>query len=172
MKRISMIMLLLLMVGLGEAALRKSSKRPFVELGPKANFYIGSVGLGLGAEVVVNPLRNVGLRMDLAELYFGDRDGDGDGDTQFYFNLRGLSVDGILYIPVSGIRPYAFFGFGLAADGRTELAFRSGLGLNYPVSAGTDLFFEPGVVISYNSVRDVTDVWFRFSFGGRLGIIK
>jgi hypothetical protein len=172
MKRMSIILLLLLMVGLGEAALRMSSKRPFIELGPKANFYIGSVGLGLGAEVVVNPLRNVGLRMDLTELYFGDRDGDGEGDTQFHFNLRGLSVDGILYIPVSGIKPYAFFGFGVAADGRTEFSFRSGLGLNYSVTAGTDLFFEPGVIISYNSARDETDVWFRFSFGGRLGIIK
>jgi hypothetical protein len=172
MKRMSIVLLLLLVVGLGEAALRKSSKRPFIELGPKASFYIGSVGLGLGAEVLVNPLRNVGLRMDLAELYFGDRDGDGEGDTQFYFNLRDLSVDGILYIPVSGIRPYAFFGFGFAADGRTELAFRSGLGLNYPVTAGTDLFFEPGVIILYDSVRDASDVWFRFSMGGRLGIIR
>ena len=172
MKRMSILLLLLLMAGLGEAALRKSSKRPFIELGPKASLYIGSVGLGLGAEVLVNPLRNLGLRMDLAELYFGDRDGDGEGDTQFYFNLRGLSVDGILYIPVSGVRPYAFFGFGLAADGRTELAFRGGLGLNYPVTPGTDLFFEPGVIISHNSARENTDVWFRFSMGGRFGIIR
>ncbi|UCF71538.1 MAG: hypothetical protein JSW49_04505 [candidate division WOR-3 bacterium] len=172
MKRLSIILLLLLMVGLGEAALRKSSRRPFIELGPKASLYIGSVGLGLGAEVVVNPLRNIGLRMDIAELYFGDRDGDGEGDTQFYFNLRNLTVDGILYIPMSGIKPYAFFGIGVAADGRTDFDFRSGMGFNYSVTSGTDLFFEPGIIVSYNSARDETDVWFRFSFGGRLGIIR
>jgi hypothetical protein len=168
MKKLTILILLVLLVGVSHAAIRRSLKRPLIEIGPKASLYIGSVRGGFGAEFIVNPLRNFGLRMDLAELSFGD------GPTEFYFNLRSLSLDGMLYMPVSGIRPYAFLGFGIGADGNTDLQFRGGLGFNYSVTRSTDLFMEPGMMIIYNGGRDDdnTDVWFRFSMGGRFGILR
>ncbi len=168
MKKFTILVLLLIFVGVSHAAIRRSAKRPLIELGPKASIYIGSVRGGFGAELIANPLRNFGLRMDLAEFSFGD------GEEVFYFNLRSLSLDGMIYLPISGIRPYAFFGFGLGADGHTDMAFRGGLGFNYSVTRNTDLFMEPGMLIFYNSARDgdETDVWFRFSMGGRFGILR
>ena len=168
MKKFIIIVLLLSLVGMSHAAIRRSAKRPLIELGPKASIYIGSVRAGFGAELIANPLRNLGLRMDITELSFGD------GDTEFYFNLRNLSLDAMIYMPVSGLRPYAYVGFGLGADGRTNLAFRGGMGFNYSVTRTTDLFFEPGMIVTYigDGGEDVTDVWFRFSMGGRFGILR
>jgi len=168
MKKLTILILLFVLIGTGNAAIRRSLRRPLIEVGPKASLYIGSVRGGFGAEFIVNPIRNFGLRMDLAELSFGD------GATEFFFNLRSLSLDGMIYLPVSGIRPYAFLGFGIGADGHTDMAFRGGLGFNYSVTRSTDLFMEPGMMIFYNSSRDgdETDVWFRFSMGGRFGILR
>ncbi len=168
MKKFTILVLLLMFVGVSHAAIRRSAKRPLIELGPKASIYIGSVRGGFGAELIANPLRNFGLRMDLTELSFGD------GGTEFYFNLRNLSLDAMIYLPVSGLRPYAYVGFGLGADGRTNLAFRGGMGFNYSVTRTTDLFIEPGMIVTYigDGPEDVTDVWFRFSMGGRFGILR
>lgn len=164
MKKVIFLVTLILVVWPGEAA--RLPKRPLIELGPKASLYIGSVRFGLGAEMVVNPLRSLGLRMDLAELSFGD------GGTRFYFNR--LALDALIYIPVRGMKPYGFLGFGLSANGATNLEFRGGLGLNYAVARGTDLFIEPGVIIHYSDAgaESNTDATFRLSLGARFGVLK
>lgn len=166
MKKGMTIALLLLMVGVSLGAARRPAQRPLIELGPKASLYVGSVRFGLGAELIINPLKNAGIRFDITELSFGD------GDTQFFLNIRHISIDGMLYLPMKGINPYAFLGFGLAANGGTDVIFRGGLGLNYPLTRGTDLFLEPGLIIDHNSVADDTDVIFRLSLGGRFGLLK
>jgi hypothetical protein len=83
-------------------------------------------------------------------------------------------MDALLYIPMEGIKPYAFVGFGLAAnEDRTNVEFRGGLGFNYSVTRSTDLFVEPGAIITYNSYAEGdTDIWFRLSVGGRFGLIR
>lgn len=167
MKKVFIILLLLSLVIFGEAQTRKSAKRPLIELGPKASLYIGSLRFGFGAELLVNPLRNVGLRFDLTELSFGE------DDTRFSFNLRNISVDGIIYLQMQDITPYSFLGLGLAAnENTTRVEVRSGLGFNYSITRGTDIFLEPGVVITHDSYAEVTDVWFRLSVGGRFGLIR
>lgn len=169
MKKTLIILLILCAVMIGQAQTRKTAKRPTIELGPKASLYIGSLGFGIGAELLVNPSRSFGLRFDLAELRFGD-----DG-TRFSVNLRELSLDGIIYIPMQDIKPYAFLGLGLATDeDQTNFQFRGGLGFNYSVTRKTDIFVEPGAIISHYSSGDYsnTDVWFRLSVGGRFGLIR
>ena len=164
MKKIIIFVLIFLITGLSHAQVRRSRK-PLIELGPKVSLYLGhNTRYSLGAEIIVNPHRNLGLRIDLTELSFGE------GDTQFFMNLRDISIDGMLYIPAQGISPYAFVGFGVAADGRTNVAFRGGVGLNYAITRGSDLFVEPGAVILYNSASDETRVWFRLSLGARFGL--
>jgi hypothetical protein len=169
MKKTLIVLLILCTVVLGQAQTRRLAKRPIVELGPKASLYLGSLRFGIGAELLVNPLRNFGLRFDLAELSFGE------DDTRFSFNLRELSMDGIIYIPMQGIKPYAFLGLGLAAnEDNTRFQFRGGLGFNYSVTRRTDIFVEPGAIITHYSSGDYsnTDIWFRLSVGGRFGIIR
>ena len=166
MKKAIIFISLFLLIGLSQAQVRRG-RRPLIELGPKVSLYLGhNTQFSLGAEILVNPLRNLGFRVDLTELSFGE------GDTQFFLNLRNLSLDGILYIPAQGIKPYVFVGFGVAADGYTDVAFRGGLGLNYSITRGSDLFVEPGAVIRYNSAADETRIWFRLSLGGRFGLTK
>ncbi|KPK62150.1 hypothetical protein AMJ83_11530 [candidate division WOR_3 bacterium SM23_42] len=166
MRKPIIFILLFLLMGLSQAQVRRG-RRPLIELGPKVSLYLGhNTRFSLGAEVIVNPLRNLGLRIDLTELSFGE------GDTDFFLNLRDISIDGILYIPAQGIKPYVFVGFGVAADGRTDVAFRGGVGLNYSITRGSDLFVEPGAVILYNSLSDETRVWFRLSLGGRFGLTQ
>jgi hypothetical protein len=168
MKKLMLLILVLLMVGLGEAQTRRYARKPLVEFGPKANFYVGSVRLGLGAEFVVNPTRNVGIRIDFTEFSFGD------GGTRFFFNLypNDLSIDGLYYLRMQGIEPYVYGGFGIAANGGTDVAFRAGMGFNYTMTRNSSIFFEPGVIVYYNSVVDDTDLWFRLSLGAKFGLIR
>ena len=168
MKKVILFLLVILMVGLGEAQTRRYARKPLLEFGPKANFYIGSVRLGLGAEFVVNPTRNIGIRIDFTEFSFGD------DNTQFFFNLypANLSVDGLYYINMQGIEPYVYGGFGLAANGGTHLTFRAGMGFNYTMTRNSSIFVEPGAIIHYNSVSEQTDLWFRLSLGARFGLIR
>ena len=167
MKKVFVVLLLLSFIIIGEAQTRRSAKRPLIELGPKASLYIGSVRFGFGAELLVNPIKNLGLRFDLTELSFGE------DNTRFSFNLRDMSLDGVIYLPMHEITPYAFLGLGLSADeNTTRVEFRGGLGFNYSITRSTDIFLEPGVIITHNSYAEVTDVWFRLSAGGRFGLIR
>ena len=167
MKKFLPILFLICVVAIGEAQTRKATKRPLLELGPKASLYMGSLLRGgAGAEIIVNPVQNAGLRIYLVELTFGE------GDTRFHFNLRDISIDGILYLPMQGIEPYAFLGLGIAANGRTDVDFRGGIGLNYSITRGTHIFVEPGAIISYDSYNGDTDIWFRLSLGGRFTLIR
>ena len=168
MKKTFFILLILCVAVIGQAQTRRAAKRPMIELGPKASLYLGSLRFGIGAELLVNPLRNLGLRFDIAELSFGE------DETRFAFNLRDFSMDGIIYIPMQGIKPYAFLGLGLSArEVRTNFQFRGGLGFNYSVTRKTDIFVEPGAVIDYSSSGDDsnTDIWFRLSAEGGLATI-
>jgi hypothetical protein len=166
MKKSLIFLLFLCVVINGQAQTRKATKKSLIEFGPKANLYIGSVRFGIGAEILVNPLKTVGLRTNLTELIFGE------DNTRFHFNLRDISIDGILYLPMPGLEPYVFLGFGLAANGHTDIDFRGGLGLNYPITRGSHIFVEPGAIISHNSYTEKTDISFRLSAGGRFTLIR
>ncbi len=168
MKKVILFLLVILMVGVGEAQTRRYARKPLLEFGPKASFYIGSVRLGLGAEFVVNPTQNVGIRIDFTEFSFGD------GGTRFFFNLypSNLSVDGLYYLRMQGIEPYVYGGFGLAANGRTDVTFRAGMGFNYTMTRNSSIFFEPGVIVHYNSYNEETDLSFRLSLGAKFGLIR
>lgn len=166
MKKILVVVAILLFVAAADAKIAKGY-RSLVEVEPKASLYIGSVRFGLGCDILVNPLKTVGFRFGLTELSFG-------GHTQFYLN-HGGSLDALFYFPMRGMQPYVHTGIGfLVLDtdpGGTNTFFtiRGGLGLNYPWSRGTNLFVEPGVIISDNGDTDVT---FRLSVGGRFRVLK
>jgi len=163
MKKACVMMVMLLIVLSAEARI---VKRSLIELGPKATLYINEdIQFGIGVEAVVNPLRNVGFRLNLSEVTFDH--------TTFYFNREG-SLDAFVYIPLQKMQLYVHSGVGLkthetGAGTQTHYSIRGGLGLNYPLNPKTCLFGEPGLIISGNGD---TDVSFRVSAGVRFGIIK
>jgi len=163
MKKVMTILVLLFIVS---PLFANAAKRPLIELGPKGTLYInGGVDFGLGVEVVVNPLKKVGFRVNLTEIIFDP--------TTFYFNRDG-SIDAFIYIPLQNMQLYALAGVGLkthdtGAGTQTHYSISGGLGLNYPLNPKTCLFAEPAVIISGNGD---TDVSFRVSAGARFGIIK
>ncbi len=164
MKKVSLMLLMLLIVLSAEA---KIVKKSLIELGPKATLYIDEdMQFGIGVEAVVNPLRNVGFRLNLTEVLFDN--------TIFYFNREG-SLDAFLYIPLQQtMQLYVVTGVGVmtretGAGTQTNYSIRAGLGLNYPLNKKTCLFGEPCLIISGNGD---TDVSFRVSGGVRFGIIK
>ncbi|MCK4252752.1 hypothetical protein KAX97_15000 [candidate division WOR-3 bacterium] len=162
MKKIIIVLLLLFCVS---TAYAKVMKRPFVQIAPKASLYIGSVRFGFGAEVVFNPLRNIGFRMDLTEISFGD------GGTMFTLN-RGTSFDVLYYLPMRKMQPYVHAGFGFSANGATVFSIRGGMGFDFAMRKGMKFFVEPGIIISSVSVGEDsdTDVMFRLSAGAKFGI--
>lgn len=164
MKKFLIIGAILLFVVAADA----KSYRSLVEVEPKASLYIGSVRFGLGCDVIFNPLKTVGFRFSGTELSFGDH------YTQFYLNF-GSSLDALIYFPMRGMQPYVHTGIGFnmidtdPGGSNTFFTIRGGLGLTYPWSRGTNLFVEPGVIITDNGDTDVT---FRLSVGGRFGVLK
>ena len=165
MKRFITLMMILAIFSTLQA---KKSTRPLIEIGPKGTLYIGdNVRFGIGAEAILNPVRNVGVRMDLTEISFGDY-------TAFVLNHH-ISLDGLIYIPMRELQPYVHAGFGfevIDTDGGSASYFtiRAGMGFNFAMNRGTILFGEPGIVIQ--DVGDNTDVLFRLAFGARFGLLK
>lgn len=163
MKKMMVLVLLLCVLGVADA---KVVKRPLIEMGPKATFYIGDdFNFGIGGEVVVNPLKGVGFRLDLMELIFDP--------TRFYLNY-GSSLDGFYYFPMQKMQAYVLVGFGLMTHdtpvgSQTFFSIRAGGGLNYPLNAKTTLFGEPTLIIAGNGD---TDVSVRISLGARFRILK
>ncbi|KPK68999.1 hypothetical protein AMJ87_11115 [candidate division WOR_3 bacterium SM23_60] len=168
MKRLIIVAVLFVFITTASAFPVKKSRKPLVEFGPKANLYIGSVRFGIGAELIVNPLRNLGIRMDLVEFSFGD------DLTEFYMNYGG-SLDALIHFPAQSINPYFYGGFSLFSFDRdrfsdTYFTFRFGLGLEHAWDRNTNVFVEPGLIIA--DAGGNTETIFRLSAGARLGILR
>ena len=161
---------ILLFVGQFDARGIRRGTQPLLEFGPKASLYIGEdIAFGIGAEVVTNPVRNFGVRLDIAELRFGD-------NTIFYLNY-GTSIDALIYIPMQEIEPYIHAGMGFSfqdlpspVDNLTTFSIRFGMGFLFSTAAKTNLFIEPGILIEDTSGHD-TKAIFRLSFGARFGVL-
>ncbi|MGB3479764.1 MAG: hypothetical protein WBB67_11465 [bacterium] len=170
MKKILIVIAILMFVVAADA----KRYRSLVEVEPKASLYIGSVRFGLGCDVIFNPLKTVGFRFSGTELSFGDN------STQFGLNFSFLnsSLDALIYFPMRGMQPYVHTGIGfLVLDtdpggSNTFFTIRGGLGLTYPWNRGSNLFVEPGVIITDPGDWGDTDVIFRLSVGGRFGLLK
>jgi len=168
MKRLITIVVFLAFVATASAVPVKKSRHSLVEFGPKASLYISSVRFGIGAELVFNPMHNLGIRMDLAEFSFGEN------LTEFYLNYGG-SLDALIHFPTRGMNAYFYAGLGLVSFSngvsRTDFAFRFGLGMEHAWDRNTNVFLEPGLIIADIGAGD-TRTTFRLSAGARLGILQ
>lgn len=168
MKRLIIVAVLLAFVTTASAVPVKRSRKPLVEFGPKASMYISSFRLGIGAELVFNPMQNLGIRMDVIEFSFGD------DLTEFYMNY-GTSLDALIHFPARNLNPYFYGGFSLISFSingfsDTFFAFRFGLGLEHAWDRNTNVFIEPGLIVA--DVGADTETTFRLSAGARLGILR
>jgi hypothetical protein len=165
LKKLFIILVLLTSITLLEAKRFRKTGKSLIEIGPKASLYISSVEFGIGAEMTLNPIRTFGFRLDVTEVKFGS--------TTFYLN-HGTSLDALIYIPMRDIEPYIHTGFGFTVfdtptGTQTFFSIRAGMGFNYPIARRSNLFVEPGIIISGDGDTKAT---FRLSFGGRFGILR
>lgn len=169
MKKIVLCLLVVAALHVLDAKIARRA-RPLLEIGPKGSLYLGSdVAFGIGAEVVANPLRNLGVRFDLSEIQFGNT-------TAFYLN-HGTSIDALFYIPMRTIEPYVHAGMGFSftdlpspAGSLTLFAIRFGMGFVYEAGPRTNFVLEPGIIIEDRGANDV-ETLFRLSFGARFGVL-
>ena len=171
MKTITLVVAFFCIITTGNA---RAPQRPGVEIGPKANLYIGdNVRVGFGSEILFNPMRGFSIRTEIVELSFGD-DLFMENNTLFKLNY-GSALDGLIYIPMRNILPYIHVGMGFSTmEDWTQLSIRAGVGFNYSLRKNMDIFVEPGLIIYNSSIAsyDDTDVVFRLSFGGRFGLVR
>ncbi len=173
MKRLINILAVSSLIFAVEGKVVRGQRKSIFEIGPKGSFYIGKDAyFGIGAECLINPMRSVGVRLNITEIIFGNT-------THFYLNsggweLSGMSLDGLFYIPLPDFEPYIHCGLGFEVSDtpgphgtETFLSFRFGMGLNYPVNPKARVFVEPGILI-YDAGN--TEAVFRFSFGARFGV--
>jgi len=143
------------------------SARPKLEFAPRGSIYISSVNFGIGADIIVNPMKNLGVRVNLAEVVFGD-------NTAFSLNAGNIfsfsNLDILYYTNIANIFSYVDIVFGLLSQtGGTTIAVGGGLGLEKYMGKGNYIFLEPALIFSDGPFTD-GDLTFRTSFGLKLGI--
>jgi hypothetical protein len=144
------------------------SARSKVEFCPKGSVYLdGGVSFGVGADLTVNPKKNLGLRVNLGELVFGDIEGIGLNAPVTLTSPTKFDV--LYYTNIGGLFSYVAFTCGFSSINDVDMiAIGGGLGLEKYMGKGNYLFFEPGLV--YVDVGGADDVIFRLPFGIKIGI--
>ncbi len=160
MKKVFLLLVILLVV-------LPLSARPKLEFSPRGSLYISSVNFGIGADVIVNPTKTLGLRVNLAEVVFGD-------NTAFSLNSGNLfsfsNFDILYYTDIAGLFSYVDIIFGLLSrDAGTSIAIGGGLGLEKYMGKGNYVFLEPALIFTDGPFTE-DDLIFRTSFGLKLGI--
>ncbi len=143
------------------------SARSKLEFSPRGSLYISSVNFGIGGDVIVNPKKQFGVRINIAEVVFGD-------NTAFSLNSGNLfsfsNFDILYYTNIADIFSYVDVIFGLfSAAGGTTISIGGGLGLEKYMGKGNYVFLEPALIFTDGPATE-GDLTFRTSFGFKLGI--
>lgn len=163
---------LLLVLGIGlEAKGLRAAKKPWLEIGGKANVFLGEddVRAGVGAEAVINPFKFIGLRYELLDVRFG-------GGLVRVAVLDISSLDALIYLPMAGVEPYVHAGLGVSASFGSGsplwiFSVRGGMGVNFTLNKKINVFAEPGILIDRQPEAG-TKTTFCLSLGARFGLVK
>ena len=142
------------------------SARSKIEFCPKGSLYLdGGVSFGVGADLTVNPKKQFGLRVNLAEFVFGDLEG-------FVLNAPGIAsatnFEVLYYTDIAGLFSYVDLVFGFSSIGTLDvITIGGGLGLEKYMGKGNYVFVEPSIV--YVDAGD-GELVFRIPFGFKIGI--
>lgn len=178
MKKIMTVLLLLIVVSLLEAKVGRRFGRPLLQVEPRMSLYIndygfsnpdGGTGFGIGGDVIINPIRTMGFRLNMMELHFGE-------GTAFTLNSGFLGFiprfDALIYIPMQGAQPFGHVGFSLATfEGFTLFAIGGGVGFDFYTQKTMAFSIEPGIyIVNYSNGNSDTEVIFRLTGGVKFGI--
>jgi hypothetical protein len=145
------------------------SARSTLEFCPKGSLYLdGGVSFGIGADLTVNVKKQFGLRVNLAEIVFGDMEGISINKA---LGLNSpTTFDVLYYTNVADLFRYVSFTFGYSSVGSIDaVAIGGGLGLEKYMGKGNYLFFEPGIAFVDSGLGD-GEIVFRLPFGFKLGV--
>ncbi len=149
------------------------SARPKLEFSPRGTVYIGGapgadVSFGIGADLIVNPKKQFGLRVNLAEFVFGDLEGVVINSSLTM--ISPTTFDILYYTNIANLFSYIALTFGYSSINDVDaFAIGGGLGLEKYMGKGNYLFFEPGLVF-VDSGRGDGELILRLPFGFKLGI--
>ena len=143
------------------------SARSTLEFSPRGSLYISSVNFGIGGDIIVNPTKKLGVRVNVAELVFGD-------NTAFSLNSGNMfsfsNFDILYYTNIADIFSYVDIVFGLySVTGGTTISIGGGVGLEKYMKKGNYIFLEPALIFTDGPFND-GDLTFRTSFGLKLGL--
>jgi len=171
MKISSAVLTVLILFSVMEAAVIKG-RRSTLQIEPRFSFYtdFDETHFGLGGDVIFNPFKRVGVRIEFAELLFNE-------GTVFFLNHGVLKlmpkIDVLVYLPGRQFQPYIHTGFGLVTgDGTTFLIMGGGLGFDYFMSKKMAFSFEPGLYFSHASDgTSDSDFLLRLTAGAKFAVL-
>ena len=173
MKKTALILALLITVSTMDAGASRRLRKSVFDIGTRFSFYtdFDDTQFGLGCDFVFNPFRNIGLRVELAELLFND-------GTLFSLN-HGVfkafpKTDLLIYLMGREIQPYLHAGFGLVTgEGVTFVMLGGGMGIDYYMNRKFALSLEPGLYFMHASDgASDSDLLLRISAGAKFSIIR
>lgn len=171
MKKVLFVILIIILVTPMQAKVSRW-RRSTLDIAPRFSFYTDfeETHLGLGGDIIFNPFKRIGVRVEFAEILF-------NGGTIFYLNHGFLNtmpkLDVLVYMPGRQIQPYIHAGFGLVTgEGLTILIFGGGMGIDYYVNKKMAFTFEPGLYFASvsNGVSD-SDLLLRLSAGVKFAVL-
>jgi hypothetical protein len=171
MKKVALVIAILVTVSIMDAK-ASSRRRSTLDIQPRFSFYTNfdDTQFGLGGDVIFNPFRRMGVRLEFAELLFNQ-------GTIFFLNHGVLKtmpkVDMLFYMAGHQLQPYIHAGFGLVTgEGATFLIMGGGLGIDYFVSKKMALNFEPGLYFAHasNGGSD-SDLMLRLTAGTKFAVL-
>ena len=171
MKKLALVIAILVMVSIVDAK-ASSRRRSALDIAPRFSFYTDfpNTQFGLGGDVIFNPFKRMGVRLELAELLFNE-------GTIFFLNHGVLKtmpkIDLLVYMPGYQFQPYIHAGFGLVTgEGVTFLIMGGGLGVDYFVSKKMALNFEPGLYFRHASNgTSESDLLLRLTAGTKFAVL-
>jgi hypothetical protein len=172
MKKITLVLAFLILVSVMDAKVTRARRSSILDIEPRFTFYtdFDDTQFGIGGDLIFNPFKRIGVRVELAELLFNE-------GTVFFLNHGVLKImpklDVLVYLPARQIQPYIHTGFGLVTgDGATYLIMGGGLGADYYVSRNMALSFEPGLYFAHasNGTSD-SDLLLRLTAGAKFSIL-
>ena len=172
MKKVVLLMVILIAVSTMDAAASKKLRKSVLDIGTRFSFYtdFDDTQFGLGCDFVFNPFKNIGLRVELAELLF-------NGGTLFSLNHGAFKTfpktDLLIYLTGREIQPYLHAGFGLVTgDGLTFIMMGGGMGIDYYMNRKFALTLEPGLYFMHASDgASESDLLLRISAGTKFSIM-
>jgi len=171
MKKVALVIAILVMVSIVDAKV-SSRRRSTLDIEPRFSFYtdFDETQFGLGGDVIFNPFKRIGVRLEFAELLFNE-------GTVFFLNHGVLKtmpkIDVLVYMAGSQLQPYIHVGFGLVTgEGATFLIMGGGLGIDYFVSKKMAFSFEPGLYFRHasNGTSD-SDLLLRLTAGTKFAVL-